>query len=233
MTPFEYYSGGYGPWGGYGATCDGMGGGYAGCVDCSGVANPLPSPAEYRRMRRFYRDLNRLRRKYPHLSACLGISGTAACDAACGDSCTETCCTTGCDPCGGMILDGGCTTSFGPMMSTSCGAPMMSSGCGAPTYGQPMAIAPGCSAPMMSAPTYSTPGATPTPAGPPIEPSQYLAPPLPQHTTSAPHLLTPPSVSASPNLLTPPPTTTHTLSGPSLPAPSAVQQAGWNTSRTF
>ena len=200
----------------------GLGNPYGACVaDCNQYGG-LPSPAEYRRQRRFYRDLNRLQRKYPNLAACVGIGGCSACDVTCGGPVIDSCC--------GPTMSS-CTSSYGMPVSPSCSAPMMST----PTYN---------TAPMPS------PVPAPTPA--PMGSSHYMAPPLPSFPSQGAQMTYPPQVSSYPQFTSPvvgtPPVVTNSpvvtssqiisstpsySRGPALPAPSGIQQAGWTTGQPF
>lgn len=150
--------------------------GYPGAVGYAGMPPAMVGmgPMQRLRMRMFQRDLAILQRRYPILSATLGIGGSCACAP------MMDCC----DPCGGIMMtsmsvDCGCGS---PMIST-CGAPSfdmgMSYGCGAPTCGAPSCGFPSCGAPMpagCAAPSCGFPS-----YGPPMEPSQSFTPTVAPH----------------------------------------------------
>ncbi|MEZ5944456.1 MAG: hypothetical protein R3C18_23960 [Planctomycetaceae bacterium] len=221
---------GYGPY----ATMPGFNP-YGGCVDCDVVGGPLRpygpmGPVRRLRWQLFQRDLRILHRRYPILSASIGMGGCAACDTVMNP----------CDPCGGMggFDSCGCGTSFGGVYSDPMGGMPMD---GMSSYGGSY-MSPSCSAPSCAAPGM--------PSGPPMEPTpmgttqyyQNFQTPMQYSPTAT--MPTQPMMSATqaPMLPTPQPFPAPTqpvtnmpqpmMSGPSLPS-AVIQQSSFQTTAPF
>ncbi|MCA8994816.1 MAG: hypothetical protein KDA69_02915 [Planctomycetaceae bacterium] len=205
---------------------------YGGCVDCDVVGGQLPpigpmGPVHRLRWRLFQRDLRILHRRYPILSASIGMGGCAACDTVMNP----------CDPCGGMggFDSCGCGTSFGGVYSDPMGG--MSSYGG--SYMSPSCSAPSCASPGM-------------PSGPPMEPTpmgsaQYFQTPMqysptatmstqPMMSATQAPMLTAPQPFQAPAFPTPTQPVTsmpqQSVSGPTLPS-AVIQQSSFQTTAPF
>ena len=182
---------------------------YGACVDGGPYGAVHPGhPLQRIRERMFERDLMRLHRKYPILSASLGTGGMCGCEPMM--SCDP--CFSSCDPC--MSCSGGFDT-----FSSSCGAPVSTFG---PSCSAPMA--PSCGVPMGTIP------AAPTMAPMPMETSQYLTPPAAYPVQGAQFQVPSPYPTGTPGAYMPHPVAASpVMPGPALPSAAAVQQSGFNT----